>query len=147
MLSGMTPRSNQGDPKRDDVNRVIVFAPDAQTAGWIQHELDGQPVEVQLGGTLEEVIRALVEAPPPRAQILIADFDAMTPADVLRIHALREQGWFGSIVALGEVSDDLRKSLAVDTVLGRPFSRNQLPNAVTAVGLHRATTKMKKLER
>ena len=76
----------------------------------------------------------------------IADFDAMTPVDVLQLHSIRE-GWFGTIIALGTVSDDLRTSLNIDRVLQPPFGSEVLRKAVTDVGLARPTTRMKKLER
>ena len=125
--------------------RVMVFAPDATTGAWINKEFDGEEVDVRLVASIKSVLTALVDDPPPRAQILIADFDAMTPADVMQLHRLRE-GWFGIIIALGKVGEDLCKSLNIDRVVNRPLGRGVLRGAVSAVGLHRATTRIDKVK-
>ena len=135
----------RGHPPADE-SRAIIFAPDANTAKWIDEELAGQKIALQTARSINEVVAALVEDPPPRPQILIADFDAMAPAEVLHLHVVRNQGWFGSIIALGTVSDELRASLNMDRVLIRPLGGDVLRKAVADVGLSLPTMRMKALD-
>src|SRR5213078_439545 len=106
--------------------RVLVYAPSQARASWIEAELEDKSVIVQIGFSVDHIVSALVEDPPPRPQILIADFDDINPAEVLHLHLLREQGWFGRIIALGNVPPALRSSLAIEHVLVAPFVRDAL---------------------
>src|SRR5215470_19885307 len=99
-----------------DLLRVLVYAPSPARAAWVEAELADREVMVQIGFSVEHVVSALVEDPPPRPQILIADFDAVSPLEIMRLHVLREQGWFGRIVALGHVPNSLCMSLAIEHV-------------------------------
>jgi hypothetical protein len=123
----------------------LIFAPDAGVMAWVESELGGQAFSLQVARSAREIVTALVDDPPPRAQILVSDFDALSASDVLGLHAIRDRGWFGSIVALGNVSPELRASLSVEQVLGRPLVAEQLRTAVTRVGLDQATRRIPKL--
>lgn len=112
---------------------------------WIEAELAGLGLSIQVARTVREAVAALTEDPPPRPQIMAADFDTLTAADVLQLHSIRESGWFGSLIALGKVSGALKTSLNIDRVLTRPLGREVLRKAVNQVGLDRPTAKMKKL--
>jgi hypothetical protein len=140
------PHIRRRQPAISAANRVIVFAPEPELAQWIDDELVSEPLAVQIARTIVGVISALVEDPPPRPQILIADFDAMTAADLLHLHKIRDRGWFGSLIALGGVPDELCNTLNIHQVLKGPFTSGELRRAVTAVGLGRPTTKLTKLE-
>jgi hypothetical protein len=122
--------------------RVLVYAPSPARAAWVDAELADREVMVQLGFSVEHVVSALVEDPPPRPQILIADFDDITPLEIMRLHVLREQGWFGRIIALGTVPNALRLSLAIEHVLGAPYARDALRDVITNAGFVTKTTKM-----
>jgi hypothetical protein len=124
--------------------RVLVYCPDRNLEQWIDSELETEPVIIQVSITIREVVRALIVDPPPRAQLLVADFACMTAIDALDLHQLRERGWFGAIIGVGEVSTDLRKSLRIDRVV-RPRVRSALRNAVSAIGLHRPTTPLHRI--
>jgi hypothetical protein len=124
--------------------RALVFAPNPADAKWIDEELAGEQIAVEHAESVNEVVFALTAGPPPRAQILIADFDALSAADVLRLHSIRE-GWYGAIIGLGDVARDLRVSLNVAEVLARPFGVEVLRKAVKRVGVDKATTRMTKL--
>lgn len=141
------PNQRARRPPAADPDRALIFAPDEGVAKWIDEEIAGQSLAIQIGRSIKEVVNALVQDPPPRPQILVADFDAMTAADALHLHAIRDQGWFGSIIALGKVPEELQSSLNIYRVLRRPLGSETLRDAVTAVGLHRPTAKMKKLDR
>ena len=145
------PRSQTVHPRlqtREDsvspgaVVRVLVYAPSPARASWIETELADKAVLVQIGFSVEQVVSALVEDPPPRPQILVADFDDMAPGELMHLHVLREQGWFGRIIALGSLPPALRSSLAVERVLGTPFVRDALRDVITNAGFVAPTTRL-----
>jgi hypothetical protein len=123
-------------------NRVLIFTTDEALSAWIEAELDGLDLTRQLARSVRDAVAALIEDPPPRPQIMVADFDSMSAADVLHLHAIRDGGWFGSMIAIGSVGADLRSSLNIDHVLERPLTTEMLRNSVKQIGLDRATTKM-----
>ena len=114
---------------------------------WLAHQLASLHVSLQTATTLPEVVAALVGDASSRPQMLIADFDALDAGAVMHLHTIRERGWFGAIIAVGSVSPDLVKSLAIASVLARPLDGDALRKAVEAAGLIKATTKMVKLTR
>jgi hypothetical protein len=126
--------------------RVLVFAPGSRRATWIETELAGTSILVQIGYSVSQVVSALVEDPPPRPQILVADFDDISPGDLLHLHVLREQGWFGRIIALGDVPEELCSSLMIECVIATPL-RDALRDVVTSSTFVAATTKMPVLSR
>lgn len=134
----------RGGAERSETSllRVLVYAPSPARASWIEAELQDKSVLVQIGFSVEHVVSALVEDPPPRPQILIADFDDIGPAEALHLHALRDQGWFGRIIALGAVPSALCRSLAIERVLPPPLTRHALREVVTDAGFLNATTKL-----
>lgn len=95
-----------------ETDRVLALAPDHEA--WIRSELAGTSLTTRFVRSVGEVVSALVEAPPPRPQILIVDFDEVSPGELLHLHSIREQGWFGSVIAIGRVAVSLRTSLGVD---------------------------------
>jgi hypothetical protein len=132
-------RGLQVDPA---VIRVLVYARQPLRADWVEAELAIRGVMIQLGFSVEHVVSALVEDPPPRPQILVADFDDMTAGELLHLQVLREQGWFGRIIALGTVPAALCSSLAIERVLIPPLLRDSLRGAIVDAGFTNATVKM-----
>lgn len=122
--------------------RVLVYARQPLRADWVEAELATRGVMIQLGFSVDHVVSALVEDPPPRPQILVADFDDMTAGELLHLQILREQGWFGRIIALGTVPTSLCSSLAIERVLIPPLLRDSLRGAIVDAGFSNATTKM-----
>ncbi|MBA3541895.1 MAG: hypothetical protein H0T79_19930 [Deltaproteobacteria bacterium] len=127
--------------------RVFVHAPVSPRHEWIESELDHHGALVQVGRTITAVVTALVDDPPPRAQVFVVDFDALSPGEVLELHALRERGWFGAIIALGTVGDILRSSLSIDRVLCPPLVAGLLCETIDGLGLHAVTVRMPTLAR
>lgn len=121
--------------------RALVFAPAPAVARWIERELAPQRVSCQHARTVEQAVDSLVFAPPPRPQLLIADLDAMTPVDVLQLHAIRD-GWFGLVVALGQVSPELAVSLRIHRELAPPFADGSLAEIVRGAPIMTATTRI-----
>lgn len=142
-------QSNSNVRKRDgqspEPNRILILASDPELIAWIETELTGLGLAIQIARSTREAVAALIEDPPPRPQIMVADFDPLNAADVLHLHAIREGGWFGALIALGEVADELQTSLNIDRILGRPLMSDVLRKTVNQVGLDRPTTKMRKL--
>lgn len=122
--------------------RVLVYAPSPPRASWIETELADRSVMMQIGYSVEHVVSALVEDPPPRPQVLIADFDDIAALDVMRLHVLREQGWFGRIIAIGSVPSALRLSLAIEHVLSAPLVRDALRDLMASLSFNTETTRL-----
>jgi hypothetical protein len=122
--------------------RVLVYAPSQTRGAWVEGELHDRAVVVQIGFSVDHVVSALVEDPPPRPQVLVADFDDMDPGELLHLHLLREQGWFGRIIALGSVPAALRSSLSIECVIEAPFARDALHDVITNTGFASQTTKL-----
>jgi hypothetical protein len=123
-----------------DVVRVLVYAP--KRAAALEVELADKTVIIQIGFSVAQVVSALVEDPPPRPQILIADFDEMGPGEIMHLHVLREQGWFGRIIAIGDLPSALRSSLGVERVVTAPFTRDVLRDVLRNAGFAGPTTKL-----
>jgi hypothetical protein len=129
------------------MTRALIFAPGLEDAAWVESELADRRLTMRRVPTVREVVVTLVDDPPPRTQLLVIDVDAMDAIEVLRLHAVREHGWFGAIVGLGQVPEPLRVSLGIERRFARPFVQGALRRAVAQIGLDRATTRMPKLER
>jgi hypothetical protein len=120
---------------------ALIFAPEATRAEWIEAELSRAPtaITIQVGRRVRTVVSALVRDPPPRPHMLIVDFDAVSPAELLELHAIRDEGWGGRLIGLGSVPLDLRASLEVDHVLATPLVRDSLLDCVAGTA-YAATT-------
>jgi hypothetical protein len=139
------PNTFNRSPRDADTTRVLACA-SGETLTWIEADLDGEPMTLQIARSVEHVVSALVEDPPPRATILVIDFDPITPPDLLQLHSIRERGWFGAIIGIGHVPVPLRTSLAIANVLARPLHRHALRNAISRAGVGLATTKIPRLD-
>ena len=106
--------SNKSTPP-GEITRAILYGPEAQCERWME-ELSRTPIVVQVGRTVANVVAALIEDPPPRPQILIADLDAMTPGEIMHLHSVRDQGWLGTMIVVGDVPKSLQTSLLAQVV-------------------------------
>ncbi|HET9622911.1 MAG TPA: hypothetical protein VFP84_16175 [Kofleriaceae bacterium] len=122
----------RGSEPNPSLMRVLIHAPAAPRAAWLESELAHRSIVVQIGFSIPHVISALVDDPPPRPHILVVDFDALSPGAVMDLHALRSQGWFGRIFALGDLSPSLRSSLAIEAVLDVPLAPGTLRQRIIA---------------
>jgi hypothetical protein len=121
--------------------RAVVYAPSPERATWIEGELAREDIMIQNSRGIAHVISALTEDPTPRPQILVIDFDALDPGEVLELHTIREQGWFGTIFALGKVPVGIRKSLRIEQVLDT-LRENALRAAVSDVSFDAKTRRL-----
>lgn len=122
-------------------SRALVFARDELVLSFLEAELGEDEITIQIARSASQIVAALKEDPPPHPQILVADFDALDAAETLLLHAIRE-AWYGSVIAIGLVPDELVKSLNIERVLARPLETHMVRDAVRAIGLNRATTKI-----
>lgn len=125
---------------------VLVFAPDPTVMTWVEEEMAPHGLMVQSAPTLAEVVATLIDGAPPRPQILVADFDEMSASEVLHLHDIRDKGWFGSLIGVGVVSEELQSSLNIARVLVA-FRPGVLRQAIDEVGLNRPTTRMPSVQR
>lgn len=137
------PRTPVPPPEPDGV-RVLVYAHDANLA-WVERELIHTRALVQIARTMRDLVAALVEDPPPRPQVLIADFDDMRAAELLELHTLRDRGWFGSVLAIGDVSLALTRSLRIERTFSAPLPPNALRSMLTTMDHERQTVRMPRI--
>lgn len=137
----VTPRSSR-QPASGPRLRVMVHAASDQRTLWVERELARLDALIQFGRTIEDVVAGLVEDPPPRPQVLIVDFDAIRPIDLLQLHEVREHGWCGRIIGLGVVPPPLRASLGIERVLNTPFDAESLRDAVAEIGFEAMTLRI-----
>ena len=124
-------RGTPGDaPMADDKLRALIFAREPACAGWIEDELQRAPVTIQVARRVRTVVAALTKDPPPRPDLLIVDFDAVSPGELFELHAIRHDGWTGRLIGIGIVPEELRVSLGVREVLGVPLVRDSLLDCV-----------------
>jgi hypothetical protein len=126
--------------------RALVYVLDDARMQWVEEELADEPITMQIARSAAQAVTSLVDDPPPRAQILIVDVDALAPVDLLQLHQIRERGWFGAVIALGTVPAPLRSSLSIGHVLAPPLRRNALRNTITRAGIALPTTRMPKID-
>jgi len=111
--------------------RTLIFAPERSRATWIEGELARAPVTIQVARRVRTVVAALIKDPPPRPDILIVDFDAVSPGELFELHVIRHEGWAGRLIGLGSVPPELGGSLMIDSVLPLPLVRDSLLDCVT----------------
>ncbi len=144
------PNVRSRDARSADVTvRVLALASDAAdtTRAWIEDELTDASITLQLARSVPHAVAALIDDPPPRATILVCDFDGLGAIETMQLHQIRERGWFGALIGLGRVPEPLRTSLAITSVIAPPYRKNALRNAVSRAGVGLATTKIPKLDR
>lgn len=128
-----------------EVTRALCYIPDVFHATWMESELALLRITVQTARSVDQLVSALVEDPPPRPQILFADLESMSPAELLHLHAIREQGWFGTVFAIGEASLMLRSSLRIERVIQPPLSRSQIRAALLGTNHAQMTTPIRRI--
>jgi hypothetical protein len=121
---------------------AAIYAPVAQVQRWIESELDRDGAMVQTARSVAGLVKALVEDPTPRPNVLVLDLDATTPVEVMELHTIRQLGWFGSIIAIGHAPTALRQSLWIDQVLTPPLVQDQLRDAIATLRAPQPTVRI-----
>jgi hypothetical protein len=124
-------RGTWGRTPAGAIIRVMACVPE-ERLGWLEQELPRDGVTLQIGQSIDQVVCALVEDPPPRPQILIVDVDALGAGELMHLHLIRERGWFGKIIALGHAPAQLVMSLNIACVIGLPCPAGTLARVVDA---------------
>ena len=141
--SAMTAADPGAEAADDGALIAVFYAPDEPIATWIEDELEqAGGARVQCARSMAALIQAVIHDPTPRPNVLIIDVDGLDAGELMQLHSLRQLGWFGSLIALGSLPVDLRKSLAVDYVLAPPFDKNALRNAIATVRTPPATRRI-----
>jgi hypothetical protein len=117
--------------------QTIVFVAQEERRRWVEGELGRARCTVQTARSVAHVVSALIEDPPPRPQVLVIDLESVAAGDLFGLHQVREQGWCGTIVALGAVSSSLRQSLKITRIITPPFVEGALGEELAR---HRAAT-------
>lgn len=140
------PRTRTRGTPRDEIQpgeqiRALIFANELTRAQWIESELSRAPISItiQVARKVRTVVSALLRDPPPRPQVLIVDFDAVTAGELLELHSIRHDGWGGRLIGLGSIPPALCASLGVDHVFQAPFVRDSLLDCVAGTK-HAAVT-------
>ena len=120
--------------------RTLVFAPEPTRAAWVERELSRPPITILIGRSVRTIIAALTLDPPPRPEVLIVDFDALSPEELTELHEVRQGGWFGRLIGLGHVPPELRAPLGVDHVFAAPLVRDTLLDCVAGTKHATVTT-------
>jgi hypothetical protein len=118
--------------------RLLVFVPDDDDlARWIEDELAFEPVPMRLVRSIEDVVRALTEDSSQAPEALVGDFSAVDAGEEQRLRSIREHGWSGTVIAIGNISPGLREALRVDTVLDATLASADLRTALAPFGVTR----------
>jgi hypothetical protein len=113
-------------------DRVLIFARDPKVVRWIEHELFGERLTPHYAESLAEVVTLLTLVPPPWPRFLIIEVDAISPFEVALVGCARASGWSGAVIAIGDASNDLRRSLGIDAILDRSLGCEVLRNVLAA---------------
>ena len=140
------PRIQARGTRRDEILageqiRTPIYATEPTRAAWIESELSRAPISItiQVARKVRTAVSALLRDPPPRPQVLIVDFDAVSPGELLELHAIRDEGWQGRLIGLGNIPQELVRSLGIDHVLLAPLVRDSLLDCVAGTR-HAAVT-------
>jgi len=136
------PNVRSRTPRSADLTVRVLALCSELTLPWVEGELNGEEITLQIARSVPHAVSALIEDPPPRATILVCDFDAISAVETMQLHQIRERGWFGAIIGLGQVAAALRTSLAISHVMAPPFRTHSLRNAISRAGIGLATTKI-----
>lgn len=110
--------------------RILVFAPDPQVRVWIEHETFGEHYTVETVESIADILTCLTLVPPPWPQFLIVEVDAISREDAELLAAIRDGGWSGIAIAIGDPGKPLQRSLGIDIVLPRTLDYELLRDAL-----------------
>ena len=133
---------SQPEQTKDNALVAVFYAPDEPIAEWVEDELEQDGARIQVARSMKALVDALVHDPTTKPHVLIVDVDALSPAELMELHAIRHMGWFGSIIALGATPPDLRRSLCIDQVLKPPYLANHLRDAFASLRTPPATKRI-----
>jgi len=87
----------------------------------IEHELFGERVSSTVVQSLSDVVVRLTVTPPPWPRCLILDAVEASSVDLGFLAAIREAGWAGVVIAIGDASSGVCHALGIDVTVPRNF--------------------------
>ena len=134
------PRIKQ--PRPLPALRILAYAPGSSREEWILNDLAQVDALVQVARSASHVIAALTEDPTPVPAMLVVDFDHLPAAEMLMLHAIRERGWCGEIVAVGLIPLPLRSALGIERMVGTSAAAGALAKVINNVGFQAQTIRI-----
>jgi CheY-like chemotaxis protein len=111
-----------------DSRSVLVFEPNGSKRRWVDEELEGTHLHVEVANAAADVVARLKALDAPG--IAIVDFDALGAVHLEQLKAIRDAGWSGVFVSLGTIPWQLRQSLRVRFVFAAPYGSERLRKAL-----------------
>ena len=121
--------------------RIVVCAPQA-VVRWVEEELAGTACVLSVATSCADAIAAVVAADPRSPAVLVVDIDMLSAQQRRELAALDDHGWFGTFVALGDVSPALEDALRITHVIPRPLGSETLRSICLALRDVRDTVRM-----
>jgi hypothetical protein len=134
----VVPEAGFPAPPDARMPRAVVLARDAMVTVRIDEDLRDH-VRFEHADSIAALGELVRRAPQP--QIIVVELELLDARETLQLHEVRG-GWFGSIVAVGEVTAELRSSLGIQSVIPARFERGALRAAIRELGLNKSTTRM-----
>ena len=122
--------------------RRIVICASRSVVRWVEEELAGTPCVPYVAASCADAIAAVISADPRCPAVLVVDLDMLTPPQRSEFAALDDHGWYGTFVALGDVSPVLEAALGITHVIRRPLGSEALRSICLALREGRDTVRM-----
>jgi hypothetical protein len=127
--------------RREMRDHMLVLTLDRAVRRWVEHETFGERMTIEFVDQLADALSNLASKPP---QLLIVDADAISRAEVELLAEIRDAGWRGKLIAIGDVNP---RSLGVDLALERKFDCELLRNALKRLASERPNVFMRRIGR
>ena len=105
--------------------RALLFSRLPERTRWMEHEVGRTGIAATTARSVGQVVEVLL-GDGPRPTLAIIDLDALNAGELFHLHRIREQGWGGTLVALGKVPLSLRSSLGIDRTVPPPYAEDVL---------------------
>lgn len=107
--------------------RALLFSRIPERTRWMENEVARSGTQATTARSVAQVVDALVgDVTGPRPTLAVIDLDALNAGELFHLHRIREQGWGGTLVALGKVPLSLRSSLGIDRTVPPPYTEDIL---------------------
>jgi hypothetical protein len=122
---------------------VIVYATNPGIRRWIEEELAGENYEVIAAPMFVDATNAL-RGPEVLRQLVVVDLEALSPEEIAELQRVRDQGWNGRLVGLGDARE-FSRGLRLTHAIPRPLGSESLRAYVSELEQNRDTMKLPKL--
>ena len=128
-------------PTKDNQRQIVVCGP-IWVRRWVEEELAGTHCVAVAATSCADAIAAVLSMDPRSPSVLVVDIDMLSPAQQSELSALGDHGWYGTFVALGDVSPALETALRITHVIRRPLGSEALRSICLALREARDTVRM-----